>query len=203
MRGFMRKLCTGGLVFLTIVVGGGFASAVDPDPCAEVPPAGNCPADTSHTLTYEVLSFRAISLSSTGVVAIGYVRQGSFATKDGPTLLYATTWAGDKITVELSSDTPGESDVAGDLVLYISATTPSVSALVTCDENGVGIPGGSVVLDSTATDLITSISDCGLDSANKWVEADIDFRLDATAAIADVDYTGAQTKTVTYTIDAA
>lgn len=191
MQGFIRKVWTGVLVLLTVVVGGGLASA-----------AGNDPADTSHTLTYEVLSFRAISLSSTGAVDIGYVRQGSVGTANGPTLLYATTWAGDKITADLSSATPGDSDVAGDLVLYISASTPTVSTGVVCDTGGIGSPAGSVILDSAGVDLITAISDCGLDTTGAWVESQLRFRLDATAAVADVDYTGAQTKTVTYTIDA-
>lgn len=187
MQGFIRKFWTGGLVFLTLVLGGGFASA-----------AGNDPAETFHTVTYEVLSFRAISLSSAAPVAIGYVRQGSEVVEVGPTLRYATTWAGDQITAVL------DSDVAPALNLWIKASTPvaPLGPTAPCDADGEGTAEGSQALTSTPVTIINSITDCGLDTSPGWIGSLLTFRLDATQATEDEDYTGPEEKTVTYVIDA-
>lgn len=187
MQGFIRKLRTGVLVLAAIVVGGGFASATP----------GNGNDTASHDVNYEVLSFRSISLDSINDVEIGYVRQGSFEIADGPTLLYATTWAGDKITASI------DSNVAEDLYLYVKASTPVVPGGSTpCDSGGEGAANNSQALDSGPKDLITAISDCGLDTTGGWIESALTFKLDATNATANVNYTGPETKIVTYTIDA-
>jgi hypothetical protein len=204
MRGFIRKARTGVAVALAVVVGGGFATA-----------AGYDPASTSHDVTYEVLSFRAISLSSTAPVPIGYVRQGSYQTVSGPSVLYATTWTGDRIVVSL------DSDVATDLILRLKPGAPSVAPsyyptpvisgtpspvptqyAVPCDPGGSGAPVSSVPLTAGTAPLIESITDCGLDTSGAWVTSTTTFTLDATGANdPDTDYTGSTTKTVTYTIE--
>lgn len=188
MQGFIRKMRTGVLVFLVVVIGGGFSSALP----------GNGSDSTTHDVNYEVLSFRSISLDDFADVEISYVRQGSKVTELGPTLLYATTWAGDKITASL------DSDVADALFLNIIPGTPVAPGGSTpCDTpTGEGIASATLALSTAPVDLITSISDCGLDTTGEWIESDLTFQLDASGATADVDYTGPVTKTVTYTIDA-
>lgn len=196
MHGFLRKVRIGVGVFLTVVVGGGFATA-----------AGNDSDFTSHSVTYSILSFRAISLSSTDAVPIGAVRQGSFKQVDGPDIYYATTWAGDQITVGLSAD------METDLDLYLIPGTPAVNdsylpagktteVAVPCDTSGEGVAVASVALDSSDTTLVNSITDCGLDTAGAWITLSTAFKLDATNANdVDTDYTNTTSKTVTYTID--
>ncbi|MFM8303083.1 MAG: hypothetical protein ACKOA9_02105 [Actinomycetota bacterium] len=196
MNAFLRKVRIGLGVFLTVVVGGGFATA-----------AGNDPDLVSHSVTYSVLSFRAISLSSADPVPIGAVRQGSFKQVDGPDIYYATTWAGDQITVGLSAD------METDLQLYLIPGTPAVNDSYTpaetttefpvpCDTDGEGVAASSVLLDSTDTTLVNSITDCGLDTAGAWITLSTAFKLDATSANdVDTDYTNTTSKTVTYTID--
>lgn len=196
MHAFLRKVRIGLGVFLTVVVGGGFATA-----------AGNAPDTATHDVTYSVLSFRAISLSSTDAVAIGAVRQGSFKQVSGPDIYYATTWAGDQITVGLSAD------METDLKLYLIPGTPAVNdsylpagktteIAVPCDTAGEGIAAASVLLDSTDTTLVNSITDCGLDTTGAWITLGTAFKLDATMANdVNTDYTNTTPKTVLYTID--
>lgn len=202
MGELLRKVRTGVVVLTLMVVGGGFASA-----------AGYDSDETSHSVTYTVLSFRAIALSDNGPVEIGNVRQGSKETEIGPTLLYATTWLGDTVSVVL--DSPMETDLA----LWLTPGTPSVAPsyyptpivsgtpspvptqyAVPCDT--IGTQADSVSLSDATQPLITSITDCGLDTSNAWVSVSTSFVLDATNANdGATDYTTSTPKTVYYIID--
>lgn len=211
MQGFLRRLRTGIVVLTTIVVGGGFATAAD----------GSDPASVYHEVKYEIMSFRAIALlcpldPDSGLpdctVEFGNVRQGHEATVEGPVLRYATTWANDVIYVDIDSDT------AKDVFLEIYTEAPegpsSLEPAMTADggpecgtDETPGDPGtdaaSPVILDTTSQALITGITDCGIDMTSFWVTAQTHFTVDATLAnTSGVNYSGMQSKTVTYTIDA-
>lgn len=197
MHGVVRKLRVGLAVAMTVVIGGGFATA-----------AGNDPDEVSHSVQYEIMSFRAISLSSTATVDFGNVRQGHSAIVAGPVLYYATTWASDAITVSINSDT------AQDVFLKMSVGEPSGPSSVTpaatadggpaCDgaASDAGTPLGTVTLSTASVNLISGITDCGIDTFGYWVTTPTTFRVDATGANSDTNYSGVQTKIVTYVIDA-
>lgn len=201
MRGLLRKMRIGATLLATVVLGGGFATA-----------AGNAPASTDHDVSYEIMSFRAITLDESnldadGAVAFGNVRQGHSATVQGPKVLYATTWTGDHIVVAIGSN------VATDLELRMWAdnlTGPTNLTPALTSAGGpecTGTPGTAdltVVLTSDVTSLINNISDCGIDTAGYWASADTFFTVDATQANdAMTNYSGPKVKTVTYTIEAA
>lgn len=90
----LRRTFVGLLAAATAILGGGLASA-----------AGNLPDSDSHTVTYTILSFRAIALGGPNAASVdfGNVRQGHIAHRRGPIVKYATTWAGDRIYVSVSN----------------------------------------------------------------------------------------------------
>lgn len=193
---FFRKVRTAFVVLAVVIVGGGFASA-----------------DTSaqHDVTYEILSFRAVSLSSADPVPFGYVRQGQVATTPGPTLLYATTWGNDKIVASLNSDT------TYGVILSVTAgspTAPPSSPTAAPSDGGpacfgfAGSNAGNAFVDvplssSTPQAIIDGIQDCGIDAVGYWIQSPLTFTIDASNANNEGLMTaGPQTKTITYTIQA-
>lgn len=194
----LRKVRTALVVAAVVIVGGGFASAEESD---------------SHNVTYTILSFRAVSLSSNADVPFDYVRQGQKVTVPGPTLLYATTFASDLIEVALDADT-----LYG-VVLSVSAgspTPPSASPSAPASIGGPACDGalssseGNAYQDvplssSTPQPLIDGIADCGIDQTGYWVEAPLSFTVDASTTDGDpaLMTQGLVTSLVTYTIKAA
>lgn len=198
MHALIRKVRTALMISAVVILGGGFASA-----------------DTSaqHDVTYEIMSFRAIALTSTDPVAFGYVRQGQVATQTmAPILQYATTFASDKIMVSLNSDTQYG------VVLSVTAgspTAPPASPAAAPSDGGpacAGAAGSSAgeafenvaLSSSTPQPLIVGIQDCGIDAEGYWITSPLVFTVDASNASGEgLMMAGQEIKTVTYTIEAA
>lgn len=200
-------------VAAAVVLGGGFASALDPSPPSPFT-AGNGSASTTVDVTYTVISYRAIELSTADPVEFGAVRQGSTTPLPGPDVLYATTWTGDKIEAQINSDT--ENGIK--LYLYAGQITEPNPA---CPEGGsVGTAAPTVTLSTAPAPFITGIVNCGEaatvtwptitggtptyaanTSAGTWILAKSFFELDA-ESVANVDASAPVQKTVTFTIKA-
>jgi hypothetical protein len=165
--------------------------------CTQNPPTSAC-----HAVTYEVLSFRSIALSSTADVAFGVVPQGRTATEDGPDVLYATTWSGDVITVAIDP-----ASLTGiDLLLDVLSITPPTSGGCPSGAAGTDETSSGLVLTTTPQVVVSGIEDCGQGTATAAddVTATTRFTLDTNGANdPDTDYTLPVSTLVTYTIDFA
>lgn len=165
--------------------------------CTQNPPTSAC-----HVITYEVLSFRSIALSSTDAVDFEVIRQGSTETESGPDIFYATTWGGDVITLELAADSPLGIDLLFDV---LSIAAPASGGCSVGGTAGSDLTSEPVVLSTTVQTVIDTIDDCGQGTATSAddVTATTQFTLNTSGANdPDTNYTTPVTSTVTYTIDA-
>lgn len=198
-------------VAATVILGGGFASAGYG--------VGDDPATSTVDVSFTVISYRAIELSSATPVAFGAVRQGASTNYNGtaPTILYATTWGNDKIEVGLNSDIPDG------IKLYLYAGQITEGAGLPCPSGGSrGAAAPTVTLSASPTVLITGIANCGAAAsvayptatggvptyspslgADTWITATQTFILDTSGATnTATDYSAPVQKTITYTIKA-
>lgn len=212
---YMKRGTMGLALMGLVVIGGGFASAEYGQ--------GSATAGDTVTVSYTVVSYRAIELSTDNPVAFGAVRQGGTAEQDGPEILYATTWTGDKIVASIDTATMGGIS----LYLYATAITEPDPAASACPAGGTGGTLAPVVtMNPTPTAVITGISNCGqaatvtyptgstsasptysanvAPSPQTWIVAGTHFTLDTagTTASPSADYTVPVSKTVTFTIKA-
>lgn len=209
MRSVMKRgaLCLG--VAMTVILGGGFASA-DYGP-------GNADGSADVDVTYTIVSFRAIELDDSadmteGVLDFGAVRQGQIQPLSGPYLLYATTWASDQIAVSMTD--PSLTGI--DLNIVASELAEPSDGMTQCD--AVGTAASEVTLTISDQPLITGITDCGAAanvdytadppdyeadlSATTWATAATTITVDASTATSDEDYTDPVSTTLTFTIKA-
>lgn len=153
MKQVFKRAVVGLLLGAIVVLGGGFASADYSD--------GDKSASASAEVTYTVASFRAIELTNTKI-AFGTVRQGGTSTKAGPTVLYGTTWTGDKISVYLTAAM--ENGVKLWLVPSAPNSPASLAVGDTCSAAGVTVaPSVQVTSTESANPqaVITGITNCG------------------------------------------
>lgn len=218
----IRRTLIGLLAAALAVIGGGFASAAG---------TGNDSDSDSHTVTYTILSYRAIALGGPNAdsVDFGNVRQGHIAYRRGPVIRYATTWAGDKIYVSVSKGAFEYGQDGVDLRLfaygtpisnptYLGPQQPSNPAVLgdsngagvcdgwdvnngTYDETPEGQANGTLLLSTATQPFVTGISDCGVDTLGGWARLQTYFSVDARNAASDTDYSTEVTGTVTYVID--
>lgn len=198
MKRTIRKLGLGLLVGATVILGGGFASA-DYGP-------GDSTAGSSFDITYTVSSFRALELSDTGTVAFGTIRQGEALRKNGPTILYGTTWPTDEIVAYL------DDVMANKVVLMVDMGAPTdPNGEVTCtyagdSHDGVDLSLSYVDMQAGPTNaevLIDNIDNCGAPgysdpetwvspdvNSDQWASASTEFVVDASNAEQEFDGNG-------------
>lgn len=154
MKKRFKKAGAVATVTALLVIGGGFASADYQE--------GDVAATASATVTYTVASFRALELIGT-TVAFGTIRQGAKVTQAGPTLLYGTTWSGDKISAYLNAA------MANNVLLYVLPAAPAMpedsSACVSPGVTASSTPSLGVQITATSSSapqpIITGIVNCG------------------------------------------
>lgn len=188
-------------------------------------------AEDSHSVAYNVLSFRFLELSLTdgesAAVDFTVVRQGDAAEVAGGTLYYATSLPNDKVVVAVSKLPDSGADLGVFVSNGIGVPTPCISvgtkvtgAPVTLALGGVAnnYVGADPVREPVALDtvgsspaLITGIGNCGNPVSVSAAYASIYYVLDAknldptwtpTAAGSYVERPDTDSVTVTYTLKA-
>ena len=165
-----RKFTTFVAVVGVSVIGGGLASAAD---------------NGTHTVTYQVIPTRTLTLGNTGTISIGTIigTDATGITASGGTLSYTTdcdTAACDRVTAAIDADT--------DTGVTLAVTT-STNAAGTCTTSGTNQT--SVSLSTTEASVVTAIRNCSVAAVKN-----LSYKVTTSGATPGT----LQSKTVTYTI---
>lgn len=165
-----RKFLTFATVVGVSVIGGGLASAAD---------------SGTHTVTYQVIPTRTLTLGSTGTISIGTIvgTDATGITASGGTLSYTTdcdTAACDRVTAAINSNT------ASGVTLAVTTTTNDAG---TCTTSGTN--QSAVSLSTSEASVVTAIRNCSVAAVK-----DLEYKVTTSGAVPGA----LQSKTVTYTI---